>query len=86
MRLDPLPEGGFVIDATDLGPLLGVEPARVPALMREGAITRRFERGEAEDTGRFRLTFLHDRVTVRLIVAADGMVISQARILGTAPS
>lgn len=82
MRLDPLPNGGFLIDADDLGPLLGVDPPRVPALMREGAITRRFEKGLGEDEGRFRLTFLHDRVTVRLIVAADGTVISQARILG----
>lgn len=84
MRLEPLPEGGFLIDAADLGPLLGIDPPRVPGLMREGAITRRFERGEGEDAGRFRLSFLYGGLTVRLVVAADGTVISRARIRGAA--
>ena len=82
MRLEPMPEGGFTIDASDLGPLLGVEPARVPGLMREGRITRRFERGEGADLGRFRLTFRHEGITLRFILTADGTVVEQSRILG----
>lgn len=85
MRLVPIPEGGFMADAEDLGPLLGVEPARVPALMREGQITRRFERGEGEDLGRFRVTFLYGGVTLRLTISADGTVIRQSRIRGAPP-
>ena len=82
MRLEPTPEGGFVIDAMDLGPLLDLDPPRVPELMREGRITSRFERGEGEDEGRFRVTFLHEGTTVRLIVAADGTVLQRSRVRG----
>ena len=82
MRLEPTPEGGFVIDALDLGPLLEIDPPRVPELMREGRITSRFERGEGEDDGRFRVTFLHENTTVRLIVSADGTVLQQSRVRG----
>ena len=85
MRLEPMPEGGFVVDAEDLGPLLGVEPPHVPDLMREGRITSRSERGEGEDEGRFRLTFWYKQTALRLVVQADGRVISQSRILGAAP-
>ena len=85
MRLEPTAEGGFVIDAEDLGPLLGVEPPRVPELMREGRITCRSERGEGEDEGRFRLTFRHGRTTLRLVVQAAGTVIGPRRILGAPP-
>jgi hypothetical protein len=83
MRLEPMPEGGFMIDANDLGPLLGIEPAQVPGLMRDGRITRRFERGEGEDLGRFRLTFRHEAVTLRLVLTADGTVVQRSRILGS---
>lgn len=82
MRLEPMPEGGFMINAEDLGPLLGVEPSLVPDLMREGRITRRFERGEGEDLGRFRVTILYSGVTLRLIVTTDRTVIKQSRIRG----
>ncbi len=82
MRLEPTPEGGFVIDAEDLGPLLGLDPPLVPEIMRENRITSRFERGEGEDEGRFRVTFLHEGTTVRLIVSADGTVLQRSRIRG----
>lgn len=85
MRLEPMSEGGFMINAEDLGPLLGVEPPRVPELMREGLITSRSERGEGDDEGRFRLTFWHKQTTLRLVVQADGTVIGQSRILGPPP-
>ena len=85
MRLEPLPEGGFMIDAEDLGPLLGVEPSQVPVLMREGRITSRSERGEGEDEGRFRLTFRHGRTRLRLVVRANGTVIRQSRVIGAVP-
>ena len=82
MRLEPTPEGGFVIDAEDLGPLLGLDLARVPDLMREGRITSRSEHGEGEDEGRFRITFRYADTIVRLILVADGTVIQQSRVLG----
>ena len=82
MRLEPALEGGFVIDALGLGPLLEVDPPGVPELMRESRITSRFERGEGEDEGRFRVTFLYLDIMVRLIVNAEGAVLRQSRVRG----
>lgn len=76
---------GFTIAAEDLGPLLGLPPAEVPVLMRDGAITSRFETGEGADEGRFRLTFLHGTLRLRLTVDADGQVLSQSRVHGAKP-
>ncbi len=80
MRLEPMPGGGFTIDAEDLGPLLGLDPAEVPALMREGRITTLSETGAGEDEGRFRVTFRHGAVRLRLTVDATGEVLAQSRI------
>ena len=85
MHLEPRSEGGFTIEAEALGPLLGVDPSLVPGLMRAGQITSRSETGEGEDVGRFRLTFLHGGVTVRLVVTAAGEVLQQSRIRGAGP-
>ena len=79
MRLTPQ-DGGFVIDAADLGPLLNLPPAEVPALMAAGEITRRFEEGRESDTGRFRVTFLYRNKRLRLTVNATGEVLAQSLI------
>lgn len=71
--------GQPVIDARDLGSLLGIDPAEVHAKMREGDITSKFEIGQDEDAGRFRLTFYHDGKRVRLTCSSDGNVISTIR-------
>ncbi len=73
-------DGQPVIDAHDLGPLLGLEPAQVPEKMRSGDITSKFETGVDDDEGRFRLTFYHDGKRIRLTCAADGTVLSTTRI------
>ena len=67
------------IDAADLGPLLGLEPSKVPEKMRSGDITSRFETGEGEDAGRVRFTFYHEGLRVRLTCDTDGTVISTSR-------
>lgn len=67
------------IDALDLGPLLGLPPAQVPEKMRSGEITSRYETGEGEDAGRFRLTFYYNSKRVRLTCDADGTVLSSSR-------
>ncbi len=64
------------IDAADLGPILGLAPAQVPALMRSGDITSMFETGEGEDAGRVRLTFFHAGKRVRFTCDQDGTVLS----------
>ena len=79
MKLKPT-DNGFAIDAEDLGQLLDRPPAEVQRLMREGAITTRFERGEGEDEGRSRVTFFDETRRVRLIVSADGEVIKRSHV------
>ncbi|MFD2741157.1 DUF6522 family protein [Sulfitobacter aestuarii] len=72
-------EGQPVIDAADLGPLLGLEPAAVHEGMRRGEIISRYETGQDEDAGRFRLTFFYVGTRVRLTCAEDGTVISRSK-------
>lgn len=78
MRLEPS-DSGMTIDATDLGRLLGRPPEEVKRMMRDGAITTRFERGEGEDAGRFRLTFFEGEQRIRLIVDGSGNVLQTSR-------
>jgi len=84
LRLEPSATG-FTIAAEDLGPLLGLAPAEVPELMRQGIITSRFETGAGEDEGRYRLTFLHGTLRLRLTVDAEGKVLTQSRVHGAKP-
>ena len=76
MRVE-MTESGPVVAAEDLGPALGVAPAEVPRLLREGRITALHERGEGEDAGRFRLTFRYGARRLRLTCDAEGRVISR---------
>ncbi|PJI85836.1 hypothetical protein BC777_2183 [Yoonia maricola] len=75
-----LTENGATVDAHDLGPLLGLDPAEVPAKMRAGEITSQSEEGVDADSGRRRLTFWYADQRVRLICDADGVVIKTTRI------
>ena len=84
MRLDPT-ETGFAIAATDLAALLDLPAQQVRALMREGRITSRFERGEGADAGRFRVTFFHGPRRVQLTVDGDGRVLQRSRVVRHAP-
>lgn len=73
-----LNDSGFDVDAELIGTGLHLEAARVPILMREGKIVARCDRGEAEDSGRYRLTFLHGDRRLHLIVDERGHVIETA--------
>ena len=70
---------GPVVPAQDLAPLLGVEPAELPRLMREGEVAAAHEIGVGEDAGRFRLRFRYGSRMVRLTCTDDGAVISTIR-------
>ncbi len=74
---------GATVDAVDLGPLLGLEPADVPAKMRSGAITSQSEEGADEDAGRTRLTFWYDGIRVRITCDQDGNVVKTSRSSAT---
>ncbi len=84
MRLEPT-DGGMTIDAADLARLLDLPAEDVRRMMNDGFITTRFERGEGEDAGRYRLTFFEGDRRIRLIVDGSGEVLQTSRS-GTALS
>jgi hypothetical protein len=79
-------ENGASVEADLLAEAFGLAPAEVPALMRAGAITSLFERGEGEDAGRMRLTFFHASRRFRLVVDASGEILQRSKVdFGEAP-
>lgn len=78
MRLEAS-DDGMTINAADLARLLELPEADVKRMMRAGTITSRFERGEGEDAGRFRLTFFEGDRRIRLIVDGSGEVLQTSR-------
>ncbi len=78
MKID-LSKSEPVIDAADLALALKLEPQQVMDLMREGAITSRFETGVDDHAGTFRLTFTYAGTKVRFTCDADGHVLKTAR-------
>lgn len=78
MRLEAN-DDGMTINAADLARLFELPEGDVRRMMREGFITSRFERGEGEDAGRFRLTFFEGDRRIRLIVDGSGQVLQTSR-------
>lgn len=70
----------FEVDAALIGELLHLEPARVPVLMREGAITSASERGLDAHAGEFRLTFFYGNRRARLTTDMTGRVIRRSAV------
>jgi hypothetical protein len=75
-----LQDGVIEVDAAIIGKGLGIEPAQVHALMRQGAITSLCERGTGEDAGRYRLTFFHRGRRLRLVVDETGRLIQRSAV------
>jgi len=73
-------DGGLKVDATIIGESLGIEPARVQGLMREGKITSLCELGIDDDAGLYRLTFFYESARFRLIVDEAGKVIQRSTV------
>ena len=71
-------QGAFSIDADIVAAGLGIEPALVQPLMRDGKITSVCERGAGEDAGRYRLTFFHANRAFHLVVDEEGQVIERS--------
>lgn len=85
MRLE-IVEGRVTVEAEDLAPLLGLAPADVPRLMREGRITGVVEEGRDADAGRTRVTFRYRAIRLRFTVDGLGTVLSQSRVDGAPQS
>jgi hypothetical protein len=73
-------EDDFVVDAGLIEELLNIPAARVPELMREGAITSACERGVGEHDGEFRLTFFYRNRRARLRTDSTGRVLRRSVI------
>jgi hypothetical protein len=69
---------GFVVDAGLIAGAFDLEPAAVPGLMRQGAISGITETGVGEDAGRYRLTLYHAGRALRLTIDEHGTVLSRA--------
>ena len=78
MKID-LTEQSPSVDAADLGPLLDIPAADVLALMRDGAITSRFETGVDADAGTHRLTFWYGDLRLRFTCDEQGHVLKTSR-------
>ena len=71
-------DGAFDVDAALIARGLGLEAAQVPGLIRSGRIGSGCERGEAEDAGRYRLTFVYGERRLRLIVDGHGNLLGRS--------
>ncbi|MFD1794457.1 hypothetical protein FQV27_07790 [Paracoccus aurantiacus] len=69
----------FTVEAKVIADGLDLPEHAIARGMSNGAITTRFERGEGEDEGRFRLSFFHRERVLRLTVDASGNILSRAR-------
>ncbi|HVV92419.1 MAG TPA: DUF6522 family protein [Hyphomicrobiales bacterium] len=71
---------GIEIGAEAIAAGLGLAPAAVPPLMRNGEITAQCERGVGADAGRHRLTFFHRGRRLRLVVDDSGQIILRSAV------
>ena len=71
-------EDAVSIDAAIVAEGFAIEPALVQSLMHEGKITSLCERGTHEDTGRYRLTFFHEKRCLRLVIDSTGNIIERS--------
>lgn len=80
-----LDRGDVQVDASIIAEGLWLAPALVQPLMRQGRIASRLERGVDADAGRYRLTFVHGRRQLRLIVDDAGHVLERSATELAAP-
>lgn len=69
---------GFEVAAELIADGLKLPLEQVSELMRAGEITTRCEKGEGDDEGRWRLSFLHQGRTFRLTVDGTGNLLSRS--------
>lgn len=70
----------LTVDCRTLAPILGVQPADIPELLRARAITSLCEKGIDENKGEFRLTFFFKGRRARILVGPSGKVMGRSVI------
>ncbi len=73
--------GQFIVDAKVIAKAFGLSDAETRARLQGGQIASVCEAGEGADAGLWRLTFRHQGRALRMIVDAEGKILSN----GTAP-
>ena len=63
------------VEASLIGGGLGIEPAHVQALLKDGTIATLCERGVGTDSGRYRVTFYYRRRRFRVVLDAAGTIL-----------
>ncbi len=71
-------QGAVNIDAEIVAAGLGIEPALVQPLMRDGKITSLCECGVDEDAGQYRLSFFHANRVFHVVVDGEGHIIERS--------
>ena len=73
-----LEKAGVEVDASIIAEGLQLSAAQVQPLLRSGRITSRLERGIDEHEGQLRLTFIHGRRQLQLVVGSGGAILEQS--------
>jgi hypothetical protein len=63
------------IDAALVAKGLHMDPGDLRDAMQQGHVTRKVEKGEGEDAGRFRVTFYSPTRRLRLLFDAQGVIL-----------
>lgn len=73
-------DGAIAIDAAIVAEGLAIAPQALLQALRESAITSRCESGVDADSGRYRLTFFSKHRRFRVIVDAQGAILSRSSL------
>lgn len=71
-------DGTLQVDADVVAAGLQITPDALRSALQHGSVTSKCEKGEGDDTGRFRLTFYAPNRRLRLVVDAGGAVLQQS--------
>ncbi len=63
------------IDATLVAKGLRMDPDALRTALRDGRVTRKVEKGEGDDAGRFRVTFYAPTRRLRVLFTTDGTIL-----------
>ncbi len=80
MAMIEFQDGSIQVDAAVIADGLGIDPASVHDLLRQGKITSRYERGVDEDEGRHRLTFITEQRQFRVVIDDAGNVVQRSTV------
>lgn len=73
-------DGAIAIDAAIVADGLAIAPAALLQALREGSITSRCEQGVDADAGRYRLTFFSSGRRFRIVIDAQGAILSRSSL------